>query len=216
MMSAGSGVHAAAKAAKRDAWRPRRDDDGATVVEGTRAGAWGTITLRFAPIELTQLMCGWLEMREQRDDGPSLQDIAAGKVDIQAIEDATPWKQRWAVLDAGKLLVYDPANQMRPRFTLVIQKDMAPLCDERALPLPTLTITKPNAEEPVGYLERTAADRATFKNVELRMGSLLDLRNWRDKLTVAAMDRGVLDMLDEEEAKRILKPEDSWELGGFG
>ena len=44
-------------------------------------------------------------------------------------------EQRWAVLDAGKLLVYDPANQMRPRFTLVIQKDMAPLCDERALPL---------------------------------------------------------------------------------
>ena len=34
-----------------------------------------------------------------------------------------------------------------------------PRYDERALPLPTLTITKPNAEEPVGYLERTAADR---------------------------------------------------------
>ena len=42
------------------------------------------------------------------------------------------------VLDAGKLLVYDPANQVRPRFTLVIQKDMAPLCDERALPLSSI------------------------------------------------------------------------------
>ena len=32
----------------------------------------------------------------------------------------------------------------------------------------------------------------------------------------AMVNTVVLDMLDEEEAKRIRKPEEAWELGGFG
>ena len=69
-------------------------------------------------------MCGWLEHHEGGAKGPTERDIATGKATIEDLENATPWKRRWAVLANDRFLVYDPKNQLRPRFELELEPDI--------------------------------------------------------------------------------------------